>query len=79
MSYAEAQATRDGILAAGLDPEKASVQINLDRSAYLAEYHRNRYQNDEQYRTRKQTRAREWQRRARAAARGDMTPWLTQD
>lgn len=55
---------------------KQSVQVRKDRTGYFATYHANRYKNDPAYRERQLKAANEWNRKARAAAKGDITPWL---
>ena len=53
-----------------------AVQIRKDRTAYWKTYHRDRYRNDPSYRERLLKAANDHDRKARAAARGDVTPWL---
>lgn len=62
----------------GIDHKKYRVEIVRigKRKAYFAAYHKRRYSEDPEYKERMRKRALDWQRRARAAARGDITPWL---
>lgn len=78
MEYEKAEKRRNNILA-DLDHELFRVEVNADRAAYFIAYHQKRYATDPEYRERHRKRARDWNRKSRAAARGDMTPWLTQD
>jgi hypothetical protein len=78
MPHANAQLTRAGVVMQ-LDHANFKVEVVKDRTAYFAGYHRKRYSEDAEYRERMQKTALEWQRKARAAARGDVTPWLTLD
>ena len=61
-----------------LNRERLKVEVWLDRTAYQAARHKDKYANDPAYRERKLKTAREWQRKESAEARGDMTPWLEQ-
>ena len=56
--------------------KKYRVQVRKDRKAYFATYHANRYKNDPAYKARLIKNATDWNRKAKAAARGDLTPWL---
>lgn len=75
MNYTEALAKQ-----ASISPDRHhkrfTVQVHADRKAYFAAYHSKRYETDKAYRKTRQDRARDRSRRVRAAARGDMTPWL---
>ena len=48
-----------------------------DRTEYWRAYHAKRQKNDPKYRARRRKASADWDKRARALAKGDITSWLT--
>lgn len=76
MPHAEAKALAQK-LRGTINRKAYRVEVWRDRRAYWAKRHQDKYENDPAYRDERRERARDWSRKARAEANGDLTPWLT--